>query len=121
MHVQQHLHNAAMPKETKNFKIFFALSYMYGMYFFKYKNYIMQSFVVVRGWKYFTLSLKTLDLNVSKGINRIWNYYAYAKQYFIVVYTGRCKIWGLSKILACNLFNKFNVGDFKFFTINVKV
>lgn len=120
MHVQQHLHNAAMPKETKHL-IFFASSYMYGMYFFKYKNYIMQSFVVVRGWKYFTLSLKTLDLNVSKGINRIWNYYAYAKQYFIVVYTGRCKIWGLSEISACNLFNKFNVGDFKFFTINVKV
>lgn len=120
MHVQQHLHNAAMPKETKHL-IFFALSYMYGMYFFKYKNYIMQSFVVVRGWKYFTLSLKTLDLNVNKGINRLWNYYAYAKQYFIVVYTGRCKIWGLSEISACNLFNKFNVGDFKFFTINVKV
>lgn len=51
MHVQQHLQNAAMPKETKHFKIFFALSCMYGMYFFKYKNYIMQSFVVVRGWK----------------------------------------------------------------------
>lgn len=68
MHVQQHLHNAAMPKETKHFKIFFALSYMYGMYFFKYKNYIMQSFVVVRGWKYFTLSLKTLDLSVRESI-----------------------------------------------------
>lgn len=90
MHVQQHLHNAAMAKETKHL-IFFALSYMYGMYFFKYKNYIMQSFVVVRGWKYFTLSLKTLDLNVSKGINRIWNYYADAKQYFIGFILGGVK------------------------------
>lgn len=36
---QQHLNSAAMPKETKHFyKICFALSYMYGMYFFKYET-----------------------------------------------------------------------------------
>lgn len=78
MYVYQYLYNVVMFKEIK-YLIFFVLSYMYGMYFFKYKNYIMQLFVVVRGWKYFILFLKILDLNVSKGINRIWNYYVYVK------------------------------------------